>query len=49
MAALTNGALDHGARHGVLVATEAGAALYAVLGWATVSPVTAASMPVDLG
>lgn len=49
MAALTNGALDHGARHGVLVATEAGAALYAVLGWATVSPVTAASMPVALG
>ena len=44
MAALTNGALDDGARHGVLVATEAGAALYAVLGWSTVSPVTAASM-----
>lgn len=45
MAALSNGALDFGARHGVLVATEAGAALYKALGWTMVAPVTAASVP----
>lgn len=44
MAALSNCALDRGARHGVLVATEAGAALYRTLGWSLVSPVTAASL-----
>ncbi|WP_431264959.1 GNAT family N-acetyltransferase [Roseateles chitinivorans] len=43
MAALARAAVDRGARHGVLVATEAGAALYQALGWAMVSPVTAAS------
>lgn len=45
MAALTRAALMGGATHGVLVATEAGAALYSSLGWAMVSPVTAAQMP----
>ncbi len=44
MAALTRGARDRGARQGVLVATEAGAALYQALGWSMVSPVTAASL-----
>jgi GNAT superfamily N-acetyltransferase len=43
MAALTNMSLGFGARKGVLVATEAGAALYNALGWSMVSPVTAAS------
>lgn len=43
MAALSEAAIGLGATHGVLVATEAGAALYAVLGWSVVSPVTAAS------
>ncbi|ANH70728.1 hypothetical protein ABE85_19330 [Mitsuaria sp. 7] len=43
MTALSRAALDLGATHGVLVATEAGAALYQALGWAMVSPVTAAS------
>lgn len=43
MAALSNLSLDLGARQGVLVATEAGAALYKALGWSMVSPVTAAS------
>jgi GNAT superfamily N-acetyltransferase len=43
MTALTNLSLDLGARHGVLVATEAGAALYNAVGWSMVSPVTAAS------
>ncbi|WP_431261327.1 GNAT family N-acetyltransferase [Roseateles chitinivorans] len=43
MSALSNAARDAGARQGVLVATEAGAALYKTLGWALVSPVTAAS------
>ena len=42
MAALTRAALMGGATHGVLVATEAGAALYQALGWTMVSPVTAA-------
>lgn len=42
MAALSGAALSRGATHGVLVATEAGAALYQTLGWAMVSPVTAA-------
>ncbi|HEX5685658.1 MAG TPA: GNAT family N-acetyltransferase [Ideonella sp.] len=45
MAALSNCALDLGATRGVLVATEAGAALYQALGWAMVTPVTAASVP----
>lgn len=44
MAALSNCALEIGAKRGVLVATEAGAALYQALGWATVTPVTAASV-----
>jgi GNAT superfamily N-acetyltransferase len=43
MTALTNMSLDLGARQGVLVATQAGAALYNALGWSMVSPVTAAS------
>jgi len=43
MTALTGASLDHGARQGVLVATEAGAALYKALGWSMISPVTAAS------
>jgi GNAT superfamily N-acetyltransferase len=43
MTALTNMSLDLGARQGVLVATEAGAALYNAFGWSMVSPVTAAS------
>lgn len=47
MAALTDRAIELGARHGVLVATEAGAALYQALGWSVVSPVTAASVPPD--
>lgn len=42
MAALTRAALMGGATHGVLVATQAGAALYQALGWTMVSPVTAA-------
>jgi len=49
MAALCNSALNRGATHGVLVATEAGAALYQALGWALVSPVTAASVPLRGG
>ena len=44
MAALSKLSLDLGARQGVLVATEAGAALYKALGWSMVSPVTAASL-----
>ena len=43
MTALTSMSLDLGAKQGVLVATEAGAALYKALGWSMVSPVTAAS------
>jgi len=43
MTALTNMSLDLGAKQGVLVATEAGAALYKALDWSMVSPVTAAS------
>lgn len=43
MTMLTGASLDHGARQGVLVATEAGAALYKALGWSVISPVTAAS------
>ncbi|QPF75510.1 GNAT family N-acetyltransferase [Roseateles sp. DAIF2] len=46
MAALSKGALDLGAKQGVLVATQAGAALYTALGWSLVAPVTAASLPV---
>lgn len=41
---LSNCSLDLGAKQGVLVATEAGAALYRALGWSIVSPVTAASV-----
>jgi len=44
MSALSNISLSLGARQGVLVATEAGAALYKALGWSMVSPVTAASL-----
>lgn len=44
MTALSNCAVDLGAKQGVLVATEAGAALYKALGWRLVSPVTAASV-----
>lgn len=44
MTALSNISLDLGAKQGVLVATEAGAALYKALGWSMVSPVTAASL-----
>jgi len=43
MTALIGASLGHGARQGVLVATEAGAALYKALGWLMISPVTAAS------
>jgi GNAT superfamily N-acetyltransferase len=43
MTTLTNMSLDLGATQGVLVATEAGAALYSALGWSMVSPVTTAS------
>jgi hypothetical protein len=46
MTALSNVSLDLGAKQGVLVATEAGAALYKAMGWSLVSPVTAASLPV---
>jgi GNAT superfamily N-acetyltransferase len=42
MAALGNRAMAHGARVGVLVATEEGRALYQTIGWVLVSPVTAA-------
>ena len=45
MSSLSDIALDHGARQGVLVATEAGAALYKAMGWSLVSPITAASLP----
>jgi GNAT superfamily N-acetyltransferase len=45
MAALSNCALKLKATRGVLVATEAGAALYQALGWTLVTPVTAASVP----
>lgn len=48
MAALSGAARSRGATHGVLVATEAGAALYQTLGWAMVSPVTAAQMPASV-
>jgi GNAT superfamily N-acetyltransferase len=44
MATLSDCSLDLGAKQGVLVATEAGAALYHALGWLMVSPVTAASV-----
>lgn len=44
MTALSNCSLDLGAKQGVLVATEAGAALYKALGWSMVSSVTAASV-----
>jgi hypothetical protein len=44
MAALSNCSLALGAKQGVLVATEAGAALYKALGWSMVSSVTAASV-----
>jgi len=43
MSMLSNLSLDLDARFGTLVATEAGAALYAALGWSIVSPVVAAS------
>jgi GNAT superfamily N-acetyltransferase len=42
MAALTNQAIAHGARTGVLVATQQGQALYQTIGWTLVSPVVAA-------
>ncbi|WP_332852524.1 GNAT family N-acetyltransferase [Duganella sp. S19_KUP01_CR8] len=42
MATLVNAAIAHEARTGVLVATEQGRALYQAIGWAMVSPVTAA-------
>lgn len=45
MNALSQGCLDRGATRGVLVATEAGAALYDALGWSLVSAMTAASLP----
>jgi len=45
MTILSSMALDLGARQGVLVATESGAALYKAMGWSLVSPVTAASYP----
>ena len=44
MTVLSNCAVDLGAKQGVLVATEAGAALYKALSWRMVSPVTAASV-----
>jgi len=44
MTALANISHGLGAKQGVLVATEAGAALYKALGWYLVSPVTAASL-----
>lgn len=44
MTVLSNISLKLGAKQGVLVATEAGAALYKALGWSVVSPVTAASL-----
>ncbi|WKE64040.1 GNAT family N-acetyltransferase [Gallaecimonas kandeliae] len=47
MAVLSQCAQDCGATQGVLVATEAGAALYKTLGWSMVSPVTAASVLPD--
>ncbi len=42
MATLSDSALAHGARTGVLLATEEGRALYHAIGWTVVSPVTAA-------
>jgi GNAT superfamily N-acetyltransferase len=42
MEALTNQAIAHGARTGVLVATQQGQALYQTIGWTLVSPVVAA-------
>jgi GNAT superfamily N-acetyltransferase len=42
MAALTKESITHGARTGVLVATEQGRALYQAIGWTLVSPVVAA-------
>ncbi|MEU4394936.1 GNAT family N-acetyltransferase [Kribbella sp. NPDC023855] len=44
MRALSQAARDSGARTGVLVATADGQALYSRLGWALLSPVTAARM-----
>ncbi|KOV78566.1 GNAT family N-acetyltransferase [Nocardia sp. NRRL S-836] len=46
MSELTRAAAARGATRAVLVATEAGLALYRGLGWTVVSPVTAAHLPV---
>ncbi|ANZ39211.1 GNAT family N-acetyltransferase [Lentzea guizhouensis] len=46
MSELTRAAAAGGATRAVLVATEDGRALYEKLGWAVVSPVTAAHLPV---
>lgn len=48
MTALSNIAIAVGARQGVLVATESGAALYKTMGWSLISPVAAASLPAAL-
>jgi hypothetical protein len=46
MSELTRTAATRGATRAVLVASEAGHALYLTLGWTVVSPITAAHLPV---
>ncbi|MGZ3143897.1 GNAT family N-acetyltransferase [Lentzea chajnantorensis] len=46
MSELTRTAVTRGATRAVLVASEAGRALYLTLGWTAVSPITAAHLPV---
>jgi GNAT superfamily N-acetyltransferase len=45
MRALENAAVDHGAGRGMLVATEAGHALYLTLDWRVYAPYTTAIAP----
>lgn len=45
MQALSNAARDHGARRGLLSATEMGRALYQTIGWAVHAPYTSAVIP----
>jgi GNAT superfamily N-acetyltransferase len=46
MRALENAAIDRGAGRGMLVATEAGCALYQTLGWTIYAPYTTALVPI---
>jgi GNAT superfamily N-acetyltransferase len=45
MAGLAQGAVEHGARNGILIASEEGQQLYAALGWTTVADVLIAAPP----